>query len=232
MTAYQKRLSVPNLYPINKKSNKWVVKSNPGPHSYEKSVPLLILLREYLRRVDTKKEAKYVLENGLVLVDGRVRKAYRFPIGLFDVITLVPEKVSYRVLLTSKGNLTLKQVEDANVKLCRINTKQKVKGGAIQIGLHDGTTLQVSEDYKTKDSLLLSIPDKKILKHLRYEEGSLVMITDGKQVGRIGKIKQIEIKEGSSPNIVTIESQNGTFDTTDDYVFVIGEDKPELGGLI
>jgi len=70
------------------------------------------------------------------------------------------------------------------------------------------------------------------LKHLRYEEGSLVMITDGKQVGRIGKIKQIEIKEGSSPNIVTIESQNGTFDTTDDYVFVIGEDKPELGGLI
>jgi len=223
---------VPNFYPINKKSNKWVVKSSPGPHSYEKSIPLLVVLRDFLKKVDTKKEAKYALENGLVLVDGRIRKSYRFPVGLFDVITLVPEKLSYRVLLTSKGNLTLKQIEDANVKLCRINTKQKVKGGEIQLGLHDGTTLQASEDYKTKDSLLLSIPDKTILKHIKYGEGSLAMVTDGKQIGRMGRITQIEIKEGSSPNIVTIESQTGTFDTTDEYVFVIGIDKPEVGGFI
>lgn len=234
LTAYQKRLSVPTIYRINKKSNKWVVKSNPGSHSYKKSVPLLIVLREFLKKVDTKKEAKYVLEKGLVLIDGRVRKDYRFPVGLFDVITLVPEKISYRVLLTSKGNFNLKQVEDANAKLCRINTRQKVKGGGIQIGLHDGTTLHVSENenYKTKDSLLLSIPEKKILRHLKYEKGSLVFVTGGKQIGKMGSIKQIEIKEGSSPNIITIESQNGIFDTVDDYVFVIGEDKPELGGLI
>ncbi|RZN65516.1 MAG: 30S ribosomal protein S4e [Candidatus Methanoliparum thermophilum] len=232
MTAYQKRLSVSNLYPISKKSNKWVVKPSPGPHSYKKSLPLLVFLRDFLKKVDTKKEAKYALEKGLVLVDGRVRKAYRFPVGLFDVITLVPESLSYRVLLTSKGNLTLKQVEDANVKLCRINTKQKVKGGAIQIGLHDGTTLHLNESYKTKDSLLLSIPDKKILKNLRYEEESLVIVTGGKHIGTIGKIKKIEMKEGSSPNMVTIESQTGIFDTIDDYVFVIGEEKPELDGLI
>ena len=66
--------------------------------------------------VDTRAEAKRVLSEGKILVDGVIRKDLRFPVGLLDVITIPLENVAYRVLLDSKGRLELHKLEGIECK--------------------------------------------------------------------------------------------------------------------
>jgi SSU ribosomal protein S4E len=182
--------------------------------------------------VDTRAEAKRVLSEGNVLVDGVIRKDLRFPVGLLDVITIPLENVAYRMLLDRKGRLEVHRLEDVNAnKLCRISGKTVLKGGAVQLNLNDGTNLVGSNDYKTKDSLILSLPDKSIVKHIKYEVGNLAMIVGGRHTGEIGTIKEINTVKSSRHNTVSI-SGDYEFETIEDFVVVIGEKEPEikLGG--
>lgn len=234
MGKHQKRISVPKSWRISKKANKWITSTRPGPHHSEQSIPLAIVLRDMLGLVDNRAEAKRVLSEGSILVDGIVRKDLRFPVGMFDVITVPLNNAAYRVLLDRKGRLILQKLEDMHAnKLCRINDKTTVKGGAVQLNLSDGTNLIGSNDYATKDSIILSIPDKKVVKHLEYKVGNLAMIVGGKHTGEIGTIKEINTVRSSKHNTVSISGEYD-FETIEDYVVVIGETKPEikLGGDI
>ena len=84
---HQKRLSAPKTYKIPRKVSKWVVKPSPGPHNKE-AIPLLVLVRDFLELADTGREARRIISSGEILVDGIVRKDYKFPVGLFDVVTI------------------------------------------------------------------------------------------------------------------------------------------------
>jgi small subunit ribosomal protein S4e len=232
--THQKRLSIPKSWKVGKKGYKWVSTTRSGPHSQARSLPLGIILRDILKLVNNSREGKRILSEGKVLVDGVPRKDLRFPIGLFDVITLPLLNESYRMLQDEKGRLTLHKLNETNVnKLCRINDKTTLKGGKVQLNLSDGTNILGSNEYGTKDSLILSIPDKQVLKHLQFKVGNLAMVVGGQHSGELGKIKEIKEVKSSRHNTVTI-SGDKEFETIEDYVIVIGEDKPEirLGGEI
>ncbi|MGB9133833.1 MAG: 30S ribosomal protein S4e [Methanosarcina sp.] len=232
--THQKRLSIPKSWKVGKKGYKWVSTTRSGPHSQARSLPLGIILRDILKLVNNSREGKRILSEGKVLVDGVPRKDLRFPIGLFDVITLPLLNESYRMLQDEKGRLTLHKLNETNVnKLCRINDKTTLKGGKVQLNLSDGTNILGSNEYGTKDSLILSIPDKQVVKHLQFKVGNLAMVVGGQHSGELGKIKEIREVKSSRHNTVTI-SGDKEFETIEDYVIVIGEDKPEirLGGEI
>ena len=99
------------------------------------------------------------------------------------------------------------------------------------MNLNDGNNLLSSNDYKAKDSVILSLPDKEIVKHIKYEVGNLAMIVGGTHSGEIGVIKEINKVRSSKNNTVTISGQT-EFDTIEEYVFVVGESEPDinLGG--
>jgi small subunit ribosomal protein S4e len=184
--------------------------------------------------VDNSREGKRILSEGKVLVDGISRKDLRFPVGLFDVVTLPLRNESYRMLQDDKGRLTLHKLSETNVdKLCRIDNKTTLKGGKVQLNLSDGTNILGSNEYGTRDSLILSVPDKKVVKHLQFKIGNLAMVVGGQHSGEIGKIKDIKEVKSSRHNTVTISGEID-FETIEEYVIVIGEDKPEirLGGDI
>jgi len=63
MTKHQKRLSVPKSWPVERKTETFTVKAGAGPHG-EDGVPLVILLRDVLGYVDSRKEARYALSGG------------------------------------------------------------------------------------------------------------------------------------------------------------------------
>ncbi len=234
MGKHQKRISVPKSWQISKKSNKWITSTRPGPHNKQQSIPLGVVLRDMLGIVDTRAEAKRVLSEGSILVDGIVRKDLRFPVGLLDVISIPLENVAYRMLLDRMGRLEVYKLKDSDAnKLCRINGKTVLKGGKIQLNLNDGTNLVGSNDYNTKDSLILTMPDKAIVKHIKYEEGNLAMIVGGKHTGEIGTIKSINTVKSSKHNTVSISGEYD-FETIEDFVVVIGEKEPEinLGGEV
>ncbi|MFP4655414.1 MAG: 30S ribosomal protein S4e [Methanohalobium sp.] len=229
MGKHQKRISIPNSWRVAKKSNKWITTTSPGPHHKKQSIPISVVLRDMLGFVDNRSEAKRVLSQGKVLVDGKARKDLNFPVGLFDVITLPEMNESYRLLINQKSKLVLQKLEDGEEnKLCKINDKSMVKNGAIQLNLSDGTNLIGTNDYNTKDSIIITVPDKNIVKHLEYKEGNLAIIVGGKHTGEVGTIKTINKTRSSENNTVKISGLKYDFETIEDYVVVIGEDKPEI----
>ncbi len=231
MGMHQKRLSAPRTWRIPRKSGgRWVVKPSPGPHN-KFAIPLLILVRDYLKLADTAREARRIIAAGEILVDGVPRKDYKFPVGLFDVVKIPKLDVSYRIVFDEKGRYVPIEIEDDDVKLYKIVNKTMVKGGRIQLNLFDGTNVLADNRYKTKDSILMKIPEKEIIDHLPFEIGALVMVTGGSHAGEIGRVKDYRIVRSSAPNLVTVESEKGEFTTVVDYVFVVGKkdsDKPVI----
>ena len=226
-----KRVAAPRTWPVARKTSKWVVKPTPGAHSEERGLPLVVVLRDMLHVADRSKEIKQILHEGKVLVDGRVRKDHRFIVGMFDTVSIPAINASYRVMIGANGKFQLVPIKDSAAKLCKIVNKTAVRGGKIQLNLHDGTTLLASNDYKTKDSILIKVPERTINERLGYGVGSLVFVADGKHAGAIGKVKEIKVVRSSSPNTVTITGAAGDFETIEPYVFVIGKDAPALEGV-
>ncbi len=181
-----------------------------------------------LKLANSSKEVKRILHDGSVMVDGNIVRDYRFPVGLFDVITIPKTDTSYRVLLDRKQRLMLRKVTDSGIKLYRINNKTNVKGGATQLNLHDGSNIISDEfSYRTSDSVLVSIPERKVLQHLVYKPGNLALITGGAHSGELATIREVKKVRSSMPNMVSLRSTYD-FETVEDYVFVIGKNTPEM----
>jgi small subunit ribosomal protein S4e len=226
-----KRVAAPRSWPITRKTSKWVAKPSPGPHSEEHGMPLIVVLRDLLHLADKAKEIKQILHEGKVMVDGKVRKDHRFPVGLFDVISVPDVNANYRVTVGQDGKFKLLPVTDSSSKLLKIVNKTMVAGGKIQLNFHDGTTMLANNDYHAKDSVVLKVPEKSIDRHLKYEVGSMAYVINGKHAGTLGKIKEIRIIKSTTPNRITITTEAGDFDTIEKYVVVVGKDSPavELG---
>ncbi|MCZ7385086.1 MAG: 30S ribosomal protein S4e [Candidatus Methanoperedens sp.] len=227
MARHQKRVAAPTTWPITRKTHHWVVGANAGPHSKGTGIPLLVVVRDMLKIANTSKEAKTIINEGNIFVDGVKRTNYKYIAGLFDIVSIPTTNEYYRVLLDANNRFKLYK-EDANaLKLCRINNKTIVKKGAVQLNLHDGSNILATNDYNTIDTVILGFPDRKIIKHIPYKQGNLAMIVGGEHSGEIGKIKQIRKVRGSGTNMVAISNEK-EFDTIEDYVFVIGESTPEI----
>ncbi len=225
---HQKRLSASGGYPIKKGIKKrFVVCPRAGPHSKDSSMPLLSVLRDILKYCENAGESRKLIKSGKIIVDGKVRKDHKYPVGLFDVVSIPDIKESYAVVPGEKW-LQLVKTKN-NSKLCRIDNKVKVRKNKTQLNMHDGKNLLVDKDvYKTWDSVIVSLPELKISKHLKRGKGSLCLIIKGSNKGKIGKIKEIKKSLGSKPNMASVEINQKTVDIPEKLVFVIGENKPEI----
>jgi len=225
-----KRLLAPKFWKIKKKINKWVVTPSPGPHKKFECIPLLVLVRDVLNIVENANEAKNIIKNGEIVVDGRVIKLYKFPVGLMDVVSLPKLKRSYRIAPSGKGLKAIEiSEEESKMKILKVENKTVTKGRKIQLNLHDGRNMLVEKDiYKTGDSLLVELPSSKILKHVKLEAGNTALITKGKNVGDIVKIKEVIVRRSREPNKVICEIDNKKLEVIQQYIFVVGGEKPLL----
>ncbi len=227
MGRHQKRVPSPTTSPITRKTHAWVVGANAGAHSKETGIPLLVVVRDMLKIANNSREAKRIINEGNIFIDGIPRKDYTYMTGLFDIISLPALNEYYRVLLDANNRFKLYEEDENAKKLCRINKKTIVKKGAVQLNMHDGSNMLASNDYKTFDTVVLSLPDRRITRCIAYKPGNLAVIVGGEHSGEIGKIKQIRKVRGSGTNMVVLGNEK-EFETIEDYVFVIGETTPEI----
>ena len=228
MSKHLKRLSALSFWKIPKKGLKWVVKPAPGPHPLKECIPLLIIVRDILNLANSAKESKKIIKRGEIFVDGKVRKNHKFPVGLFDVISIPRINKDYRVVINRKGLKLIEiEKEEANKKLCKITGKDLVKKGKIQLHLHDGKNILVDNDeYSTHDSLLIELPSLKIIQHIKLKKENLGIVFRGKNKGLIAKVSDIK-KGGMLEKWKVILNVNGKrIVTLMDYFFVIGKTKP------
>ena len=229
MRKHLKRLAAPRVLKIERKTIKWTMKPSPGPHPADKSIPLGLLLRDYLSLCDTRSEAKKIIGSGKVLVDGAVRKDIKFPCGFMDVISIPDMKKDYRLLFDQRGKLTLVPIskKEQGWKLCRVENKTIVKGGRTQLNLHDGRNMLVEKEvYKTGDVVKFSFSDGKITDVYSFDKGNIAFIVGGAHIGKVATIKDVQVTRSSRPNIVVLKDKNTEFSTIKDYVFPIGKDSP------
>jgi len=239
-SKHLKRLAAPRVWSIKRKGIKFAVKPMPGPHPKDFCIPLQMVLIDYLKVAENRREAKRILAERKVKVDGRVRTELKYPVGLMDVIELIPTEEYYRVLPSKKGVLILQGIgkEEANIKLCLIKDKVTNKGGHVQLNLHDGRNVlikvkdprnPVEDIYKTQDVLQISLPEQEVLSHIKLETGVIVLIVRGKNIGYVGKLKEIIRFMGPYENVARVELEDGTvLETALKYIFPIGYEKPVI----
>ncbi|UCE45908.1 MAG: 30S ribosomal protein S4e [Methanobacteriota archaeon] len=228
MKKHLKRMTAPRRWSVPRKVSKWVMKPRSGPHGKEEAMPLAMILRDVLKVCDNARESMFVIGGRGVAVDGRIVTDPKFPVGLMDVVTLLKTGESYRMLLDYKGRLQLVKIDDKDKgwKLARIDGKNVVREGKVQLNLHDGRCLLLPKDqYRTGDVLKIEVPSQRIVKALKLDKGSLALLTGGSHPGTIQTIEEYRLRRGSGSNIVTFKEG---FSTVKENVFVVGEKTPEI----
>jgi len=213
-----KRLNAPKWWPIERKSEKFTFATR-GAYKRDQSLPLLVFIRDVLKLADNRREAWDSIKKGDILVDGRKRKDPNFGLGLFSVIEIPSLNKTWRAI--PKNGLSFIEVpeKEAKLKLCKIVDKKSLKGNKTQINLNDGRNILTEEKYSTYDSLLIEVPEQKIVNHVKFVENSLCMIFKGKNAGLIGKIKSIE------KNRILVGNEK-TVEVPKNYVIVVGKEEP------
>jgi small subunit ribosomal protein S4e len=230
MSKHLKRLAAPRVLRLHRKERTLTIRAAPGPHPLEKAIPLGLIIRDYLGLCDTYKEARKIVSNGDILVDGVKQKNFKFPCGLMDVIAIPKMRKYIRILYDRNGKLTLIPISesDAEWKLCRIQNKTIVKGKKVQLNFHDGKNKLVEKDeYKTGDVLKISFKENKIDEVYKFDKGTVSMIIGGSHIGEIASIDEIQVVASSKPNLAKMKGEK-EFSTIARHVFPIGKTKPAI----
>jgi small subunit ribosomal protein S4e len=220
-SSHMKRLAMPRSWPLTRKTDVWISRPRPSGHPIERCMALGVVLRDILGVAQSMREAKRALSTRKILVDGRVTTDMRRGVGIMDVLTVGDEH--YRCVLDKNGKLRYASIsaKDATHKLCRIDGKTTIKGGATQLNLHDGRNILIDDanKYNTMDSLVLDVDTQKIKKHHKFEPGANCYLVGGSHIGSMAAMNEYAVKRSSKDNEVLFDD----FGTIVDHVFVVGD---------
>ncbi len=230
MTFRLKRRAAPRAWTVPRKGTKWILRPRPGPHPQDRSIPLLLVLRDLRKVAASAREARRLLSDGAVLVDAKVANDLARGIGLMDTVSLAaPLDLHYRLITDHRGKLVLASIPstEAAVKIGRIAAKHTVRGGKLEVTLHDGRNLLVaaSSPYRVGDSLKIELPKQTVLEHLVLKPGVLAFVAGGSHVGELARVERVEVRNSPQPNLVHFKEG---FSTIKEYVFVVGEQAPVI----
>ncbi|MDD2678723.1 MAG: 30S ribosomal protein S4e [Candidatus Nanoarchaeia archaeon] len=225
-----KRLNTPKRWNLSKKKTKFVARPKPGAHPKAMSVPLIVILRDSLKLVNTKSEAKKMINEKKILVDLKPVKELNQGIGLFDILSIPSAKIYYRMVLDYKGGLKPIVIDEkeSNLKLLKIYGKTRIKNGMLQFNFSGGKNLVLKEKYGVNDSVLFDLSKSKIIKAFPIKKGSKVLVIKGKHAGEIATLEGFKEFENITKDRAILNNKGASYQTMKDYVFVLGESKEEI----
>ncbi len=224
-----KRQMAPKFWQIKRKGFPFILSVNPGPYAKNKCYPMGVLLRDVLHLCSNLHEAKVIMNSGQIKVDGVVRRDIHFGVGIMDIIEIVPSGESYRLVPKDLKILVPVKTKEKDVKLLKITSKVSIKGNRIQYGFHDGKSL-ISEDKQMNvgDVCLVKLPSIQIENHIKFEVGCTVLVIQGENAGRIGKIDEIKNGMFSLPKRAVVNFDDRSVELPINIVMPIGNDRPIL----
>lgn len=220
-----KRLNAPHHWCLGKMSGIYAPRPSAGPHKIRECLPLVVVLRDRLKYALTNKECQQICMERCIKVDGKVRTDHNFPSGFMDVLEIDKCSDRFRLLYDTKGRFVLHRIsrEEAQYKLCRV-VKKFVTGKKVPVIVtHDGRTIRYPDPkVKVTDSVKVDISTGKMSDIFKFELGALVMLTGGRNAGRVGTLMHVEKHEGSFAIVTVKDTKGNTFATRLHNVFVIG----------
>ncbi|MBI5148391.1 30S ribosomal protein S4e [Candidatus Pacearchaeota archaeon] len=216
---YLKRLAMPKSWPLPRKKGigKYITKPKA---SLERSVTLLVILRDILKIAKIRKEIKKIVHEGEILVNSKKASNERLPVQIFDTIGIPKIKKFYRLNLSKSGRLIVEEINEteSHKKICKIVGKNTLKKKKLQLNLNDGRNFFSNEGH-VNDSVVIDLKQNKIIKILHLKEKANVRIINGKMTGTEGIISKIQ-GEGKK-RIIQIISGKRTIKSTPENMLVI-----------
>ncbi len=231
--AHLKRIISPSYWKTGKKTAYWVVTPKPGRHPKDRSLPLLVVMRDVLKLGRTAREVNAILGAKEVLVDGKACMKGSLAVGLMDTITFKTVGKHYRVVPLGKG-LGLVEIpeKEALLKILKVTGKRTIGGGKTQVAFHDGRTLLLDAaaagSVKTGFSVLFDLKSGKVAKYIPLDKRTIVVVYDGAHTGKVFEISEFRSGTANSPPTVLLEAGRKSLETLKEYVIAVGVGKPEL----
>ena len=188
-----KRHAMPKNWPIYRKGTTFIVEPNSD---LNKGIPVLILLRDILKLAQNKKEVKKAIYAKNILLNNKHVKDEKQGVVLFDVLTIVPIKKSYRTILSKTGKFDLEEIKesDLNKKVSKVVNKKILKGKKVQLNLSDGRNYLSNIKCETNDSVLIDFKKNAIEKCLALKEKANIVVFAGKHSGKKGSINKLKLE--------------------------------------
>jgi small subunit ribosomal protein S4e len=225
-----KRVAAPKQWYLGKLRGVYSVRPSAGPHKLRECIPMSVLLQHRLKYAFTTGETRKIANDkqGLIKVDGKVRRNHRFPLGNMDVVTIDKTNEHFRILYDTKGRMQPHRLDakEASFKLAKIVKKVIGKNKIPYIVTHDGRTIRYPHpDIEIGDSVKLNLATFAIDGVIKFQNGATVMIAGGNNTGRIGVLTSIEKHVGSYDICHVKDSRGNSFSTRIGNVFIIGDGK-------
>nr|GLL30909.1 40S ribosomal protein S4 [Ipomoea trifida] len=226
LKKHMKRLNAPKHWMLDKLGGAFAPKPSSGPHKSRECLPLILIIRNRLKYALTYREVISILMQRHVLVDGKVRTDKTYPAGFMDVVSIPKTNENFRLLYDTKGRFRLHSIrdEEAKFKLCKVRSVQFGKKGIPYINTYDGRTIRYPDPLiKANDTVKLDLESNKIVEFIKFDVGNVVMVTGGRNRGRVGVIKNREKHKGSFETVHIQDALGHEFATRLGNVFTIGK---------
>jgi ribosomal protein S4E len=221
-----KRLNAPKHWMLSKMGGLWAPRPSTGPHKLRECLPIVLILRDRLKYALDAREVLVICQNRQVKIDGKVRTDPKFPSGFMDVVSLPKAGDNFRLMYDTKGRFVLHRIteEEAKYKLCKVTLLKLGAKKVPAITTHDGRTIRYPDPLiRVNDTAKIDIETGKVIDFIKFEIGNLVMITKGRNTGRVGVLTGRERHLGSFDIVQVKDSAGHVFATRLGAVFVIGQ---------
>jgi small subunit ribosomal protein S4e len=218
-----KRITLPRTWDVPRKSFKrmpaeFVSMPNAGK-TMANSMAVNNFLRDVVKVVGFRREVKFIIRYKSVLVNGVEITDEKYPVGLFDVVSIPEIKANYRVMFDERGKLVAVEINEAESLIIprRIEGRSLIKGKKMQVHLYDGGNILVDKNtYSNGDVLVMK--GKEVTHVMKLHPKNKVMLVAGQHIGKIGKV--VEVKGDK-----IIVDDGSEFETLTKYAYVIADDK-------
>lgn len=221
-----KSIYAPRTWKIKRKKEIYITRPYSSGQKMDFVLPLNIIFKDFLKYCRTSKEVRMILNEKQIMIDGVRIKEPHTALGLFSVLTITELGENFRLTINKNGKLELKKIDkkEAENIPCKIQNKRLLGKDKVQINMTNGRNILLKKnDYKTGDSIIISVPKQEIKEHISLDKGTLIMLTGGKHIGVSGVIELIE-----GEKIVFIDDKKETYQTEKRYAFAIGVKKPSV----
>ncbi|MCD7468986.1 40S ribosomal protein S4 [Datura stramonium] len=143
-----------------------------------------------------------------------------------DVVSIPKTNENFRLLYDTKGRFRLHSVrdEEAKFKLCKVRSVQFGQKGIPYLNTYDGRTIRYPDPLiKANDTIKLDLESNKIVDFIKFDVGNVVMVTGGRNRGRVGVIKNREKHKGSFETVHIQDALGHEFATRLGNVFTLGK---------
>jgi small subunit ribosomal protein S4e len=135
----------------------------------------------------------------------------------------------------TQGRFVLHRIgaDEARFKLCRVLGEGTQAKGVPYIKTHDGRTIRYPDPLiKKHDTVKVDLATGKVTDFIKFETGNTVMVTKGRNAGRIGTLLSVEKHPGSFDIVHVRDSEGNTFATRSGNVFTVGKGADAGAALI